>query len=119
MKPVILGMLLATLLSAISISGIARGTQLKTDTVTIAGNCNQCKVRIEEAAYIKGVKSALWDKKTKVLTLVFDPAKTDLNKITAAIANAGHDGPGHQASEKDYKNLPECCAYRSGACHHD
>ena len=118
MKPIFFSIII-TMLCMTNISCMAGNKQFSTDTVTIAGNCGQCKDRIEEAAYKKKKKSAVWDKKTKVLTVVFDPAKTDLDKITAAIARAGHDSRNHVANDKDYKKLPACCAYRSGACHHE
>ena len=48
----------------------------------VFGACVQCKHRIEEAVKGKGVKSAAWNVDTKQLLLVYDPAKTTLNKIS-------------------------------------
>lgn len=118
MKQITISILFIMVLSIINNTIFAQGN-MKTDTVTVSGNCGQCKERIEEAAYQKGVKSAEWNKKTKVLTVVYNPEKTDMEKITVAVAKAGHDSKGHTATDKDYKKLPECCAYRSGACHHE
>lgn len=92
---------------------------MKTDTITVFGNCGQCKERIEEAAYVKGVKSAVWNKTTKILTLVYNSTKTDIDKISLAIAKAGHDNRNHLSSDKEYKKLPGCCAYRTGKCDHE
>lgn len=90
------------------------------DTLTVYGNCGQCKERIEEAAYsIKGVKHAEWNKKTHLLTLVYNPSKTDRKKIAHAIALAGHDSILEKSSDKNYRQLPSCCAYRTGTCDHD
>ncbi|HQW47585.1 MAG: cation transporter [Bacteroidetes bacterium] len=105
--------------SIISFEGAAQNNTIKTDTVTILGNCSQCKERIEDAAYVKGVKSAQWDKQTKILTVVYNTSKTDLEKIQTAIAKVGHDSKGHLSTDKDYKKLPDCCAYRTGVCHHE
>lgn len=91
----------------------------KTDTLSVSGNCGQCKTRIEEAAYVKGVKHAEWDKNTKILTVIYNDTKTDLDKISKSISKSGHDNRLHIATDKDYNQLPECCAYRSGACHHE
>lgn len=91
--------------------------KISTDTLTVKGNCGQCKDRIEEAAYIKGVKNAEWNKATKVLTVVYNADKTSLDQIAGAIAKAGHDNRLHLSTDKEYKKLPGCCAYRSGKCH--
>ena len=88
-----------------------------TDTITISGNCGQCKTRIEDASYIKGVKSAEWNKKTHLLTVIFNTEKTSVEKIAIAVANAGHDNRLAKATDKTYNKLPGCCAYRTGVCH--
>ncbi|MEZ5047912.1 MAG: heavy-metal-associated domain-containing protein [Chitinophagaceae bacterium] len=97
----------------------AQSSAIITDTVTIKGNCGQCKERIEEAAYIKGVKEAIWDKKTKILTVTYKSNKTTLEAICKAIENVGHDSRFGQASDAEYKKLPACCAYRTGTCSHE
>jgi periplasmic mercuric ion binding protein len=97
----------------------AQKNSLTTDTITIRGNCGECKARIEDAAYLKGVKYASWDKKTKILTVKYNPQKASLDKICEAISMAGHDSEKYTASDKAYKKLPSCCAYRTGACHHE
>jgi hypothetical protein len=97
---------------------IAQGTVQK-DTITILGNCGECKERIEEAAYIKGVKEAVWNKTSKVLSVVYNTKKTSLDKICASIAKAGHDSPVKKAGDKEYGKLPSCCAYRTNKCEND
>lgn len=91
----------------------------KKDTMTVLGSCGQCKTRIEEAAYVKGVKHAEWNKKTKVLTLVYNPKKTSLSKVETAVNKVGHDTAHSKAEDKEYNKLPSCCAYRTGTCDHD
>lgn len=91
-------------------------TKWQTDTLHVLGNCSMCKKRIEEATYIKGIKSADWNKTTKVLTVVYTPAKTSRTAILQAVLTAGHDASGQLALDKHYKNLPGCCAYRTGTC---
>ena len=110
------------ILMIISISSLTIQAQQKgiiTDTITIKGNCGQCKERIEEAAHIKGVKTAEWNKTTKMLTVVFNTNKTTIDKITESISKVGHDSKNFTASDKNYKKLPSCCAYRTGVCEHD
>lgn len=93
--------------------------KITTDTLTVNGCCKSCKNRIEEAAFISGVKDAVWNKTTHILTLTFNTQKTSIDKISQALANSGHDNRLHTATEKAYKNLPSCCAYRNGKCEHD
>lgn len=115
-KAILLGLLL---IAQHNLFAQSKSGTTSTDTLTVSGNCGQCKERIQEAAYIKGVKSAEWNKKTKILTVVYNGQKTNLNQIATAISGAGHDNRLHTASDKSYKTLPGCCAYRTGTCDHD
>jgi mercuric ion binding protein len=118
MKNIFMSILFLVMFTLVQTSVIAQ-TKMKTDTITVFGNCGQCKERIEEASYIKGVKHAEWSKKTKILTVLYNPKKTSMDKIESAIAKAGHDSNAKQADDVDYKKLPSCCAYRTGTCDHD
>ena len=89
---------------------------VKTITLNVAGNCGECKERIENAADIKGVKICTWDSKTKVAKITYDPTKTSPEQIELDIASAGHDTPGKKATADAYKKLPNCCRYRDGKC---
>ncbi len=55
-------------------------TGIVTETFTVLGSCSMCKTRIENAALIKGVKSAEWNKEAHSITVIYD---------------AGKDGPLH------------------------
>lgn len=84
-----------------------------TITFKVYGVCaGQCKPRIENASKGKGVKSAVWDVDTKMLTLVYDPSKTSLEKVQKRIIDAGHDLEDKKAKDAVYEALPECCHYR-------
>lgn len=114
--------LFAALVLLLSINLCAKAqtkTNTQTDTLSVRGNCGMCKERIENAAYIKGVKNAEWNKKTQILTVVYNPKKTSSKKIAEAVLKAGHDNRFGKAQDKDYKTLPSCCAYRTGSCDHD
>lgn len=91
---------------------------IKTEKLLVSGNCGMCEKRIEKAAYVKGVKQADWDKKTKMLTVTYKPSKTSKEEILKSVAEAGYDSEGFTANEKSYKKLPECCRYRTGSCEH-
>jgi periplasmic mercuric ion binding protein len=119
MKRIIKQGILALLFMLAQNSMQAQSKNMKTDTLTIFGNCGQCKTRIQDAAYIKGVKQANWDKKTKILTLIYNTQKTNMAAIETSIAKAGHDSYHTKASVKNYNKLPGCCAYRTGTCNHE
>ena len=79
----------------------------------VKGNCETCKARIEKAALgVKGVESAMWDAKTGVLHLNFDPKLTSEKAVSKAVAAVGHDTQFDKASDKVYNALPGCCKYR-------
>jgi len=83
----------------------------KTETIKVWGNCDLCKARIEKAAKIDGVSKAVWDVKTKMLTVVYNPSKVSSDKIQKRIAAVGHDTEKYKADDKVYNSLPSCCHY--------
>jgi len=91
-------------------------TAVKTETIAVRGNCEQCKKRIENAADIKGVKVSNWDEKTQALSVTYDPSKTTIEQIRKAVAAKGHDAGEFKADDKSYKKLPGCCKYRDRKC---
>ena len=76
--------------------------------------CGMCKKRIEDAAFIKGVKFAEWDKKTGMLTVVYKSDKTTEDDIHKSLAKVGHATEKVDADEKSYDALPDCCKYKDG-----
>lgn len=96
----------------------AKNKEIIEDTVRVEGACNMCKERIENAALIKGVKFAEWNKETKVLNLVSRSDKTSKKAITEAILETGHDVNKQKAKQEAYKKLPDCCKYRDGVKTH-
>ena len=85
--------------------------QTKTDTIKVYGNCGMCKARIEKAAKVDGVSKAEWSDETKLLSLVYDPAKVKNDDVQKAIAGVGHDTEKFKADDKVYASLPGCCKY--------
>ena len=82
-------------------------------TIEVDGVCQMCKERIEKAAIkTKGVKSAVWDVETHLLSLIFDERKTDISKIEKEIAAVGHDTKGVTATDEAYNSVHPCCKYR-------
>jgi mercuric ion binding protein len=87
--------------------------QSATTTVfKVYGNCSSCKKHIETAAQqAPGVSKADWNKDTKMLTLVYDPAKVNVDDVQKRIAAVGYDTPKFRGDDKAYNKLDECCQY--------
>jgi len=100
----------------ISLSAFGQDNAVKTVTITVKGNCEECKKRIENAADIKGVKYSSWDEDKQVITVTYNSAKVTLEQIEKAIAASGHDVANLKGDEASYKKLPDCCKYRDKAC---
>ncbi len=83
----------------------------KTETIKVSGNCGMCKDRIEAAAKVDGVSKADWNKDTKLLTLVYNPAKVKSDDVQKKVAAVGHDTEKYKADDKVYAKLPGCCKY--------
>jgi outer membrane receptor for ferrienterochelin and colicin len=87
---------------------------LKDTTVTIKvdGVCVMCKERIENALKVKGIKKAIWEIPTHMLTVSYDRTKVSVSDIQNKMAAIGHDTEIKKAEDAVYKELPECCHYR-------
>lgn len=83
------------------------------EILTVAGNCDMCKERIEAAAKsVAGVSHAEWNSETQQLHLSFLSTKTTTNQVAKAIAAVGHDTKNYKAADSTYNSLPECCLYK-------
>ena len=101
----------------VALIGIGANAQQKKSknakySVEVNGNCEQCKKRIEKAAFsVAGVKSAVWDVDSHQLALIINEEKTSLGEVEKAVAKAGHDSEKEKASNEDYDKLHSCCKY--------
>lgn len=95
----------------IGLNVAAQNTALKTEKIVVSGNCEMCESRIENAAKVSGVTKALWDQKSHILTLVYNPQKIKSTEVQKRIAAVGHDTPQFKADSKTYNSLPGCCKY--------
>lgn len=109
--------IIALLFASVSFAFTQEQKGIVTQVIKVDGSCGQCKKRIENAAYIPGVKRAEWNKETKELTVTFKNEKTNIEKIETSIANAGHDAGNTKATKTAYEKLPECCAYKEVEAH--
>ncbi|GAA4461197.1 hypothetical protein GCM10023093_05420 [Nemorincola caseinilytica] len=85
--------------------------QTKNEKIKVSGNCGMCAKKIETAAKDAGATKATWDKKTKVLSVTYDAAKTTNDGIQKKVASVGYDTEKYTADMEVYKNLHECCQY--------
>ncbi|MDO5654509.1 MAG: TonB-dependent receptor [Flavobacteriaceae bacterium] len=85
--------------------------QFKTESILVRGNCNTCKITIENAVATEPSATGNWNIQTKELIVKFDPKKTNFNKIMRKVAEAGHDNQRYTAEDKDYRSLSTCCLY--------
>lgn len=84
----------------------------KTVTFEVNGNCGMCKSTIEKSLKgVEGVKFAVWNKKTKKITVKYNPETIDLMTIHKKIAAVGYDTNKVKAKDEVYKNLHGCCQY--------
>ena len=102
------------LLTAIaSFAHLQVNAQEKTEEFKVYGNCSMCEKRIEKAVLsLEGVKTADWDKDTKMLNVNYDQAKLSVDDIHNKVAGAGHDTEKVKAPDEAYNQLPSCCKYR-------
>jgi periplasmic mercuric ion binding protein len=83
----------------------------KTESFKVYGKCEMCKTRIEKTAKAEGVTNAAWDAKTDMLTVTYDPSKTNKDALSKKLASVGHDTEKYKADDKVYEALPACCHY--------
>ncbi|WP_264536056.1 heavy-metal-associated domain-containing protein [Flavobacterium sp. N1736] len=105
------------LIALITFLGFSAQAQTKKNknfkyTTEVNGNCEQCKKRIEKAAYsVPGVKTANWDISSHQLSVILNEEKSSPDDLNKAIAKVGHDTKDVKATQTDYDNLHACCKY--------
>ena len=111
MKNIIITFVLVTFLGFSAQAQTKKNKNLKY-TTEVNGNCEQCKKRIEKAAYgVPGVKTANWDISSHQLTVILNEEKSSPADLNKAIAKVGHDTKEVKAAQTDYDNLHSCCKY--------
>lgn len=108
----LIAIVMTTMLFFVSQSFVQQAAQSKFAEIKIkvSAQCETCKETIEKAlAYEPGVKSSNLDLKTMYVTVVYNPKKTNPDKIRKAISMAGYDADNIPADEEAYHKLPKCC----------
>lgn len=72
--------------------------------------CEMCKETIEyDLAYEKGVKRSELNLEDKVVTVVYNPKKTDPETIRRRITKVGYHADDLSRDPEAYEDLPFCC----------
>ncbi len=100
------GLLIISIL--FSISSFAQADTIRIQTTA---QCGDCKLAIEKQLnFEKGVKSANLDTESKIVTVIYNPNKTDPSKLRKSITMVGYDADTLAADPKAYKRLKPCCS---------
>lgn len=102
---------------SIFITGITHAQQepIKTEkgyqvSIKTSAICEMCKETLEyDLAFEKGVKNATLNLADKVMTIIYNPKKTDENKIRKRISKVGYHADWVPRDTVAYKKLPFCC----------
>ncbi len=96
----------------LSITNVFAQNDKKEETVEIKTSavCGMCNATIEKALKKEdGIATSKLDVKTKVVTVTYDPSKTDSDKIKKAVAMSGYDADSMPADSTAYTKLHDCC----------
>lgn len=103
---------------ALFAGGPTRDDKEKEVKIKTSAICGMCKARIERnLAFEKGVKESTLDVKSKIVTIKYNPAKTDVAKLKVNISKTGYDAEEVMADEAGYARLPSCCKKGGGMNH--
>ncbi|RYZ51296.1 MAG: hypothetical protein EOP49_12065 [Sphingobacteriales bacterium] len=96
----------------------AANAQKKATTINVKASiycdhckkCESCGLRLERSVYkVKGIKRVDIDESQKVVTVVYNPRKTNVDAIRLAISKVGFDADDVKANPVAYEQLDECC----------
>jgi len=78
--------------------------------IQTSGICEMCKYALEkDLTFEKGVKSADFNLENKVLTLVYNPKKTNSQTLRERVTKVGYHADTLARDPKAYEKLPMCC----------
>lgn len=113
MKTKIIALFAATIFLTFAVSVNAEYKQdVKTTIIDISGNmiCHVSVSIIEKKLKrAKGIKSFEIDRTEKKITVRYDDAKTNLEKIEKVLTKAGFKANDKDADMMGYDSLPDCC----------
>lgn len=85
--------------------GKEKEVKIKTSAV-----CDMCKERIEKNLTLsKGITEAVLNLDDKVVTVKYNPKKTNETAIRKVITDTGYDADNQACNQTAHDKLPECC----------
>jgi periplasmic mercuric ion binding protein len=99
------------MVTAANAQNIDKKVTLKTEEIKVLGSCDMCKTRIENAMKVTGITEAVWNEKTHMLKVTYNPSVITNDDIQKKAAAVGHDTEKYRADDKVYDKLPACCHY--------
>jgi copper chaperone CopZ len=118
MKTRLVSLLMVFALAALGYScssAQAGGSEMQSVDIQTSAVCGTCKQTLEKAmSKAEGVSSSRLDLGNKVLTVEFDPAKTNADALRKLVTETGYDADGQPAVQTAHDNLPACCQKDSG-----
>lgn len=105
MKAILFSILFAFSLSAGFAQSGDKVVKIKTSAI-----CEMCKERLERnLGLAKGVRESNLDLDDMVMTVKYNPKKTDVASIKETIVKTGYDADEAVADQKAHDKLPKCC----------
>lgn len=78
--------------------------------IKTSGICEMCQYTIEkDLAFEKGVKEASFNVEDKVVTVIYNPKKTDAQTLRTRITMVGYHADTLARDPIAYEKLPMCC----------
>ncbi|HOY28173.1 MAG TPA: heavy-metal-associated domain-containing protein [Flavobacteriales bacterium] len=108
--------ILSILLAICTLGAFAQSTSTSPDgksasiAIQSTAICDMCEKTIEtELVYTKGVKKVDVDLTTAAVNVIYDPRKTDADKLRAALTKLGYSADGTPGDAAAFAKLPQCC----------
>ncbi|MBC8047454.1 MAG: cation transporter [Fimbriimonadaceae bacterium] len=103
--------MIITVLALFFVTNIfAQASAIKSVDIQTSAVCGMCKKTIETALEnTEGIKLAMLNDKTKVVTVRYYSDKTTEEAVRNAITMIGYNADTIPADDKAYENLHDCC----------
>ncbi|MCQ2285633.1 MAG: cation transporter [Bacteroidales bacterium] len=94
---------------------------LQTIEIQTNGVCEKCQtLMMENIPYEKGVSDCTYDMHSSKLTVTYNPAQTNPDKLRSAVSKLGYNADNVKADSVARAKLPACCKAPKGnsSCQH-
>ena len=101
---------MAVLLILAQSAGYSQSRNIEEVEIKTSAQCPMCKESIEKMlTFERGVRHALLDLETKIVTVRYNSRRTDADILRKAITKLGYDADDKEGDSEAYANLPACC----------